>query len=151
VRPAWQQQRNDHWILLENIAQLSPLLRDESTKNTCFFFTIGQLATDYVMKKHRKQIYIVRSALDASFKEPDHVTWINSKGPFSVDEERQLFKQYQVDVLISKNSGGQSVDAKIQIAREMKLPVYMLQRPDFESTYPIFHSINLLLSALKSS
>ena len=64
--------------------------------------------------------------------------------------ERKLFENYQIDALISKNSGGQSIYAKIQIAREMKLPVYLLQRPEFQSDYPIISSINEMLVAVNS-
>jgi precorrin-6A/cobalt-precorrin-6A reductase len=78
------------------------------------------------------------------------VIWIQRIGPFTLEDERELFNDYQIDVLVSKNSGGDSICAKIQIARERSLPVYILQRPDFHSNYPIFSSTDKLLAAFRS-
>jgi precorrin-6A/cobalt-precorrin-6A reductase len=38
-------------------------------------------------------------------------------------------QRYDVDVLVSKNSGGSVVAAKLEAARLLKIPVLMLERP----------------------
>jgi len=50
-----------------------------------------------------------------------------------------LLRGYQIDVLVAKNSGGGAVEAKLAAAREMDIPVVMLDRPvlpvaDWEAT-----------------
>lgn len=149
IRPAWQQQINDDWIFFENKTQLTSLLNKKNHQTLRFFFTIGQLPSEILAKKNSKHAYIIRSAIASITNQTDRVEWIKSIGPFELTDERKLFNHYQIDALISKNSGGKSVAAKIQIASEMNLPVYMLQRPDFKSDYPILHSIADILSALK--
>jgi precorrin-6A/cobalt-precorrin-6A reductase len=52
------------------------------------------------------------------------------RGPFSLAQERQLLQDYQIDVLVSKNSGGDATYAKIIAARELQIPVVMVQRPE---------------------
>ena len=51
------------------------------------------------------------------------------RGPFSLDEERSLLQQYEIEAIVSKNSGGHATYAKIVAAREIKIPVVMVQRP----------------------
>ncbi len=145
LRPAWQQQANDAWILFDSMADLSLYLQKKANQKLRLLFTIGQLSKDFINKKSPQHDYIVRSVVDNKIQ---NVTKIISKGSFSLEQERELFENYQIDALVSKNSGGHNVDAKIQIAREMRLPVYLLKRPKFESNHPIFSSINEMILKL---
>ena len=38
-------------------------------------------------------------------------------------------QQYDIDMIVSKNSGGQSTIEKLNVAREKNIPVVMLSRP----------------------
>jgi precorrin-6A/cobalt-precorrin-6A reductase len=40
-----------------------------------------------------------------------------------------LLREHRIDVVVTKNSGGQLVRAKLEAARELSLPVIMVQRP----------------------
>ena len=51
------------------------------------------------------------------------------RGPFNLEQERQLLQDYQIEVIVSKNSGGDATYAKIVAARELSIPVVMVQRP----------------------
>ena len=148
LRPAWQQQENDRWIFFQDMAELTALLDENEKSNARLFFTLGQLSADFISQKNPQQHYIIRSAIASNSKQTDTLQWIKNIGPFALDDERKLFKRYQIEALISKNSGGDSVAAKIQIARENKLPVYLLERPRFQSEYPILDSITAMLLAL---
>jgi precorrin-6A/cobalt-precorrin-6A reductase len=46
-----------------------------------------------------------------------------------LEDERELLKTYAIEVIVSKNSGGDATYAKIRAARELALPVVMVQRP----------------------
>jgi precorrin-6A/cobalt-precorrin-6A reductase len=41
----------------------------------------------------------------------------------------RLLKADEIDVIVSKNSGGSATYAKIEAARELDLPVIMIARP----------------------
>jgi precorrin-6A/cobalt-precorrin-6A reductase len=148
IRPAWQQQENDRWIFFNNMAQLTSLIASNENNKARLFFTIGQLTDEFIANKSPQQRYIVRSALASSISQTNNIHRIKSIGPFALEDERKLFDDYQIDALISKNSGGESVAAKIRVARERNLPVYMLERPEFQSEYAIFHSISEMLLAV---
>lgn len=143
IRPAWQQQKNDHWIFFNDMTQLTALLEQNEHSSARLFFTIGQLAPEFIAQKNPQQYYIVRSAIDLSIKQKNNIIRIKSIGPFALEDERQLFEHYQIHALVSKNSGGEAVAAKIQVARERGLPVYMLERTEFQSEFPILYSIKL--------
>ena len=45
------------------------------------------------------------------------------------DEERRLLVEKQIDVIVTKNSGGPATEAKLAAARSLGLPVIMVERP----------------------
>jgi precorrin-6A/cobalt-precorrin-6A reductase len=76
---------------------------------------------------------------------------IAMQGPFSRILNMELFKQYKAEIIISKDSGpAGGLDAKIEAAREMEIPILVWARP--ELSYPqVFHSSGSLLEYIKES
>ncbi|MCI6100720.1 MAG: precorrin-6A reductase [Selenomonas sp.] len=57
------------------------------------------------------------------------------QGPFSEALNRELFLRYHADVIVTKNSGQVGgTDAKLAAAKELNLPVVLIDRPKME--YP---------------
>ncbi|MGL6139661.1 MAG: precorrin-6A/cobalt-precorrin-6A reductase, partial [Planktothrix sp.] len=54
---------------------------------------------------------------------------ILQRGPFSLELERSLLQKHQIGAIVSKNSGGDATYAKIIAARQLGLPIVMIQRP----------------------
>jgi precorrin-6A/cobalt-precorrin-6A reductase len=61
---------------------------------------------------------------------PQRWTVITSRGPYIYAEERQLFDEYAVDVLLAKDSGGTHTVAKLDAADDLGIPVVIIARPD---------------------
>ena len=55
--------------------------------------------------------------------------WIEGRGPFSFDNELKLLQQEQIDIIVTKNSGGLSGKAKLLAARTLGLPVIVVRQP----------------------
>ncbi len=61
-----------------------------------------------------------------------HATVITGRPPFSLADEKALFEEHAIDVLVSKNSGGARVPAKITAALELNIPIILIARPPVE-------------------
>ncbi|MNP10109.1 Precorrin-6A reductase [compost metagenome] len=73
---------------------------------------------------------------------------IGARGPFLIDDERELFERRNIDVLISKNSGSTATEPKLEVARERGVPVIVLKRPELPSVEREFGSVADMLDAL---
>ena len=52
-----------------------------------------------------------------------------SRGPYHYDDERKLLADYDIDALVTKNSGGDMTRAKVAAADDRGIPVVMVDRP----------------------
>jgi precorrin-6A/cobalt-precorrin-6A reductase len=127
ARPAWQKTQDDNWI---EVATVEAAVKAIPTSAQRIFLTIGrqQLAPFAALS----QVWFLMRSIDS----PDVTLPIPNgellldRGPFSLEQERQLFQDYQIDLLVSKNSGGNATYAKIIAARELQIPVVIVQRPE---------------------
>ena len=127
VRPQWEQVDGDRWIevaTVEAAAQAIP----ESIKRV--FITSGRQQLEPFLERSRRSAtwYLIR-AIDPPEIVLPHSHIILDRGPFSFESERQLLQQYQIEIIVSKNSGGAATYAKLQAARELQIPIVMVQRP----------------------
>ncbi|WP_370280216.1 precorrin-6A reductase [Pontibacterium sp.] len=140
-RPEWQQQPGDNWRLFDDWQTLIPALAGKKS----VLLTAGQLtqgAVDQlVAQTGDDQRIILRTAAPPRVDLPDSVEWIKGIGPFRLEDERVLFEQYEVDALVTKNSGGASTEAKLHAARELGVEVFMLQRPELPDADQQFSDI----------
>jgi precorrin-6A/cobalt-precorrin-6A reductase len=60
---------------------------------------------------------------------PPHRELLLARGPFALDDERVLLREHAIDVVVTKDSGGDATRAKLDAARELGLPVLMVRRP----------------------
>ena len=91
--------------------------------------TVGRLELDAfsVAPQHD---YLIR-AVD-SFTPPAALRSarvLSARGPFDLADERELLRAERIELLVSKNAGTASTYAKLVAARELGLPVVMVQRP----------------------
>lgn len=126
VRPPWRRHALDRWIEVSDIEGAVAVLPRAGTRA---FLTLG--STEIPAFAELAQIFFLVRMIDEP-KTPlplaDHLL-ITGRGPFSVFGERHLLKQHQIEVLVSKASGGSATEAKIIAARESSLPVIMIRRP----------------------
>ncbi len=58
-----------------------------------------------------------------------NATLITERPPFTRAHEKKLLSDHQIDVLVSKDSGGAALPAKITAAQEMALAIILIARP----------------------
>lgn len=149
-RPVWVKQAGDRWRLFTGWPELVPALAGKRS----VLLTAGQLDQPLVDQlvaqaqagpagsEKTKQQLILRTAAQPRASLPDSVIWIKALGPFKQADELELMKQYQVDAVVSKNSGGEATEAKLAAARTLGIEVLMLQRPEFDAADKQFSTVN---------
>ncbi len=141
-RAPWQPQPGDDWRTVRDwagvIEAIAPYAR--------VLFTLGREPLAHLGEVPGHQHWTVR-CLDAH---PGHARArvIDARGPFTHEGERALFEAGRYDVIVSKNSGGAATEAKLAVAREMGLPVVMMQRPSLPPAQREFASVQDVLDAL---
>jgi precorrin-6A/cobalt-precorrin-6A reductase len=73
--------------------------------------------------------FVIRCVDPPQVALPRHHTVLLDRGPYTVDGELALIDAHQVDVVITKDSGGPLTAAKLEAARRRALPVIVVRRP----------------------
>ncbi|APD11373.1 cobalt-precorrin-6A reductase [Pandoraea vervacti] len=141
-REPWQPREGDDWRFVPDWPALCEALAGFSRP----LFTLGRAPLSHLDAIPSHQRWVVR-CLD------DHpgnaqATVIGARGPFTHESERALFVRHDIDVVVSKHSGGAATEAKLDVAREHGLPVVMLARPAAIETDRTFACGATLLAAL---
>lgn len=141
LRPEWQAQTGDRWQFCKSINKVFPVLTDYSS----IFFTVGQLGQDFVQQLSQQQKngqkIRVRTGLKPEFKFPTKIEWLQGMGAFNTEDESKLLQQLRVDLLVTKNSGGEDVVAKLIAARELGINVLLIERPELEAVEQQFYKL----------
>jgi len=144
LRPTWQQKAGDDWRLFNTRAQLLSALSGYQRT----LLTLGQVSAKELALLDADQQVWLRTAVAPAHSLPCQVSWIKAIGPFDEACELALLKQHQIQVIASKNSGGRATEAKLCAARTLKVPVFMLQRP--EVTGPVIEDFDALIHQLQA-
>lgn len=126
TRPAWQAQPGDTWHHVPSIAAAAAALARPAQT---VLLAIGRIHLA-AFTGHPQHSYVLRlvDAPDTPPPFPQHEV-IVARGPFTKDSDLGLMRSRGVSLVVSKNSGGKGAYAKIAAAREMGLPVIMIDRP----------------------
>jgi precorrin-6A/cobalt-precorrin-6A reductase len=122
-RPAWEPQAGDDWREVADWAELMQALAPFKRP----LFTLGREPLQHLDEIPEGQFWTLRALESVPGNERCEV--IGARGPFKLEDERELFERRQIDVLISKNSGSSATEPKLEVARELGVPVLILKRP----------------------
>ncbi|MCH4867630.1 cobalt-precorrin-6A reductase [Pseudomonas sp. TMW22089] len=142
-RPAWQPQAGDNWREVADWAELVEALKPFQRP----LFTLGREPLEHLHEIPEGQFWTLR-ALD-TYPGNARCEVIGARGPFVIEDERTLFAQRRIDVLISKNSGSSATEPKLEVARERGTPVLILKRPQLPEVDRAFLTGDEVLQALR--
>jgi len=126
TRPAWERERGDNWLPVENAAAAADALGPKPCR---VFLSLGRLELGaFANAPHHH--YIART-IDppGNVALPPDLRLLVGRGPFDREAETALLEREDIDVIVSKNSGGLSTYGKIEAARGLEIPVVMIARP----------------------
>lgn len=134
TRPPWTEIAGDTWQRVPDIAGAVSALDRSAAR---IFLAIGQmhLAAFAAQPQHSYLLRLVDPPSDVPLPNTEVVI---AKGPFSRSDDLALLQDHQIELVISKNSGGDGAYAKIAAARQLGLPVVMIDRPTLLSQVGVY-------------
>lgn len=127
----WSEDKADDWSICSNWAEVFRALKPYKR----VFLTSGQLTTPMsddlvILNQQLSQQHVLRTAVPNKQTLAEHIQTIEQIGPFTVEHELALLQRLGIDVLVSKNSGGDASWAKMLAARQLGVKVLLLARPE---------------------
>ncbi|MEZ7002169.1 cobalt-precorrin-6A reductase [Streptomyces sp. AD55] len=144
-RPGWRPGPGDHWHFAGSLADAAALLPVLGRR---VFLTTGRLglaAFAHLDDAH----FLVRSVEPPAPPLPRHTETLLARGPFDVAGETGLLRAHRIDVLVTKDSGGEATAAKLTAARALALPVVVVRRPPPPPGAPVVRDVPAALEYLE--
>lgn len=126
TRSAWQPQRGDDWHEVEDMDGAVTALGETPQR---VFLTVGRLQLAAFAKAPRHH-YLVRTIDPVDDHGLPGATFIEARGPFDAVAEERLMRDHRIDILVTKNSGGEAAAGKLHAARALGFPVILVRRPE---------------------
>jgi len=144
-RPGWAAGPDDHWLRVSS-------LPDVMSKVSGFrvFLTIGRQGLS-VFAGEDGHWFLVRAVDPPSPPLPPHMALVLDRGPFTLDGELELMRRHRIDVLVTKDSGGPMTAAKLVAARQLGLPVVMVDRPPLPAGVEVVSDVPAAVAWLEGS
>lgn len=124
-RPGWRSRAGDRWTWVGDL--------DEAAA------TVPRLGERALLTTGRQGLAAFAGVEDAWFLVrcvdppdgplPPRRELLLDRGPYTLDGERSLIERHAIDLVVTKDSGGPRTEAKLDVARELGLPVIVVRRP----------------------
>ena len=124
-RPAWQPQQGDMWNAVQTIEDAVEYLPSAPAN---IFLAIGRQHL-HLFSAAPQHHYLMRLVDTASGPLLPQSTAVIGRGPFQFADDLTLLQDHNIDIVVTKNSGGTGADAKLTAARTLGLSVIMVNRP----------------------
>jgi precorrin-6A/cobalt-precorrin-6A reductase len=144
-RPGWTAGPDDDWIRLPSIDAAAAYVR-ASAPGTVFLTTgrhdLAAFADD---DSHE---FVVRSVDPPEGRIPPRMTLVLDRGPYLLESELALMRAHHVRLLVTKDSGGPLTIAKLAAARQLAVPVAVVDRPPLPKGVTTLDDVDAVLSRL---
>ncbi|MFS1301288.1 cobalt-precorrin-6A reductase [Streptosporangium longisporum] len=143
-RPGWQAGPGDDWRRVPSLEAAAALLPSLGER---VFLTTGRRSLP-VFAGLDDHWFLARSVDPPEPPMPRRTEVLLSRGPFTVEGETALMRTHRTDVLVTKDSGGEMTTAKLRAARELGLPVVVVDRPPAPAGVPAVGDVPAALAWL---
>ena len=134
-RPGWPAEPD--WIWADSLATAAALLPSLGRR---VFLTTGR--TSLAAFAALDLEFLIRCVDPPSGPMPRRARVLLDRGPFTVDGERALMREYGIDVLVTKDSGGPLTSAKLAAACEEGVQVLVVRRPPLPLGIPALDTVD---------
>ncbi|MEU5551469.1 cobalt-precorrin-6A reductase [Micromonospora sp. NPDC047793] len=124
-RPGWTARPGDRWHRVPDVAAA---VRELPALGRRVLLTTGRQSL--AAFRPSTGLWILARVVDAPEEPlPEHIRLLRSRGPYTLAGELELIRTHRLDVVVTKDSGGRLTEAKLDAARQLGLPVLMIDRP----------------------
>lgn len=127
LRPAWRKQPHDTWIKAPTTQAAAAICRWLGKR---VLLSVGSQEIAVFANLPRAHFFVRMVDPPAAPLPLASAEAIVAKGPFALVDERRLILEREIDLVVTKNSGGDATFGKIAAARELAIPVVMIERPE---------------------
>ncbi|MER6568137.1 cobalt-precorrin-6A reductase [Streptomyces sp. NPDC001093] len=124
-RPGWRPGPGDRWYDVPSLAAAAGVLPGLGRRIFLSTGRLGLAAFAHLTELH----FVVRSVDPPEPPMPPDTELVLARGPFTVADETELLRAHRIELLVTKDSGGEATAAKLTAARELGLPVVVVRRP----------------------
>jgi precorrin-6A/cobalt-precorrin-6A reductase len=125
ARPGWAERDGDHWHRVGSLAEAAAVLPSLGRRA---FLTTGRQSLPRFAGVD--QLWFLIRCVDAPAGPlPRHHELLLARGPYRRESERSLMRRHAIDLLVTKDSGGPLTAGKLDAARDLGVPVVMVDRP----------------------
>lgn len=141
TRPAWQAGPGDNWHSVSTIPAAVEALTGPARR---IMLALGRMhVADFAAQPQHHYLLRFVDAPDAPPPLPSHALVID-RGPFTAAGDQALLRDHAIDLIVCKNAGGSGAQAKLIAARELGLPVMMIDRPALPPRLEVYRPRDVL-------
>lgn len=126
TRAPWRPQPGDRWTHVPDLAGAVAALSGPARR---VMLAVGRQPLP-AFAAQPQHFYLLRlvDPPDQPPPLPNHHIII-ARGPFEAASDAALLREHRIEVIVAKNAGGSGASAKLTAARQLGLPVIMIDRP----------------------
>jgi precorrin-6A/cobalt-precorrin-6A reductase len=125
VRPGWTPGPGDAWHHVDDVAAAAALLPAVGRRA---FLAVGRQELGAFARLDGVWC-LVRSIERPDGPLPARHELLLDRGPYDRDGETALLREHRIEVVVTKDSGGDGTRAKLDAARDLGIPVIVVRRP----------------------
>ncbi|MFC5667146.1 cobalt-precorrin-6A reductase [Kitasatospora misakiensis] len=141
-RPGWAPVAGDRWHPVPSLAAAAELLPSLGRR---ILLTTGRQGIGAFA--HLDGLHFVARSVDPPEPPvPASLDVLLDRGPFTLDAERAVLREHRIEVVVTKDSGGAATAPKLTAARELGLPVVIVERPPLPAGVPVARTVEAALA-----
>jgi len=134
-RPGWSEVPGDRWHWVDTLDEAARLLPSLGARA---FLSIGRQGLDAFAGVN---LWMLARCVEPPDPRPTWCELLLDRGPYDLDRELDLLRSHRIDVLVTKDSGGQLTAAKLTAARQLSIPVVVVRRPAVPAATQVVESV----------
>jgi precorrin-6A/cobalt-precorrin-6A reductase len=124
-RPGWTEGPGDRWHWVDDLHEAAAHIPELGSR---VLLTTGRQGLS-AFAGVEDAWFLIRCVDPPDDPLPPHCEILLARGPYTLEGERTLIDGYEIDVVVTKDSGGRHTRAKLDAARARELPVIVVHRP----------------------